>query len=132
MTIQLKHVKYIPAELEENILYVSDEFEVATHLCPCGCKNKIVTPLGINEWEFTELNQKPSLYPSIGNWQLPCRSHYWITEGQISWAGQWSEQQIKRGQRIEQERDKAFYGDLDQNRKKKPLIKRIINWIFRK
>lgn len=132
MTIQLKHVKYIPAELEENILYVSDEFEVATHLCPCGCKNKIVTPLGINEWKFTESNHKPSLYPSIGNWQLPCRSHYWITDGQISWAGQWSEQQIKRGQRLEQERDKAFYENFDQNRKKRPLIKRIINWIFRK
>lgn len=74
--IKLLKVKYLPKDLEQEILYVSEEFGIAGHLCPCGCKNKIMTPLDPSEWSFKERNNKPTLYPSIGNWQLPCRSHY--------------------------------------------------------
>jgi hypothetical protein len=35
-----------------------------------------------------------SLSPSIGNWQFPCRSHYWIRENAIVWAGSMTEAEI--------------------------------------
>lgn len=125
MNIELKHIKYIPSDLKFGILYVSHEYQVAAHLCPCGCSNKIVTPLGINEWEFSQINGKPCLYPSIGNWQLPCRSHYWVAEGEILWAGQWTEKQIKRGREAEIKQDIEYYKSLQRKSKKDSFFKKL-------
>jgi hypothetical protein len=38
-----------------------------------------------------------------GNWEFPCRSHYWVRRNQIHWAPQWTPQKIKQGR----ERDAA-------------------------
>jgi uncharacterized protein DUF6527 len=35
-----------------------------------------------------------SLFPSIGNWSFPCRSHYWIDGGRVIWADEWSDDMI--------------------------------------
>jgi Family of unknown function (DUF6527) len=51
-TITLERVKYMPRELSSGILYISDEYAVAGHLCACGCGNKVITPLGTAEWAF--------------------------------------------------------------------------------
>jgi hypothetical protein len=128
-TIKLLHVHYLPRELETEILYVSEEYGVAGHLCACGCGNKIITPLAPTEWSFTEHNGKPSLDPSIGNWQLPCRSHYWITRGKIVWARQWTEKQIKAGRESEDKRRKKYYKKLSQNRITKSIFWRFISWL---
>ncbi len=88
-SFRLERVQYVPKILEIGILYVADEFDIAVHRCACGLKVK--TPLGPTEWQFTEENGLPTLHPSIGNWQLRCRSHYLITAGKVRWAGQWSE-----------------------------------------
>lgn len=108
-TIALKRVTYLPRELAPGILYVSKEYEVAGHLCACGCGNKVITPLGPAEWRFTEYNGLPTLTPSVGNWQLPCRSHYVIHRGRIEWAGQWSEAAIIAGRNAEESRRQAYY-----------------------
>jgi hypothetical protein len=44
-----------------------------------------------------------SLWPSIGNWNLRCRSLYIIDQGRIKWAESWSEAQVA----AERRRDKA-------------------------
>jgi len=77
-----KFVKYIPEKLEEEILYISEEYEIAVHLCLCGCKNKTVTPLGGGKnWDLIkEKDNKVSLIGSIGNYNFPCKSHYIITK----------------------------------------------------
>lgn len=125
----LKLVHHMPVELEENILYVSEEFEIAGHLCPCGCGNKIMTPLGVNEWSFTIFHEKPTLKPSIGNWQLPCRSHYWINQGKILWSNQWSEEEIEAGRMEEQERRVEYYDNLEQREESPNSIwNRIKKW----
>jgi hypothetical protein len=116
--IKLLHVEYLPQELEPGILYVSKEFGVAGHLCPCGCGNKIITPLGRTEWEFSESKAEATLYPSIGNWQLPCRSHYWIRKGKIKWSYSWSDQRISKGREAEEERRKEYYDKLHKKHKK--------------
>jgi hypothetical protein len=106
---KLLHVHYMPKQLEPGILYVSKEFEIAGHLCACGCGNKVMTPLGPTEWSFEETVGRPTLQPSIGNWQWPCQSHYWIVTGEVRWARKWTAAQIERGRRAEEERRRAHY-----------------------
>lgn len=123
--ITLQRVKYLPRELAPGVLYVSEEFAVAGHLCACGCGSKVITPLGPAEWEFTERNGRPTLFPSIGNWQLPCRSHYVIGEGQIHWGDQWSDLQIAAGRRAEAQRRQAHYA----SRERRSLWRRFWIWV---
>lgn len=115
-TIVLQRVQFLPKQLSPGILYVSDEYQVAGHLCCCGCGNKVITPLGPAEWSVTEQNGKPSIWPSIGNWQLPCRSHYIISAGQIRWSGQWTDAQILAGRQAEEERRQVYYAEKDRER----------------
>jgi hypothetical protein len=124
-SIALKQVTYLPQELAPDILYVSNEYAVAGHLCACGCGNKVVTPLGPAEWSFSERKGRPTLRPSIGNWQLPCRSHYVISDGVIKWADEWSDAQIAAGRRSEEEHRHRYYASLDRDR---GLGHRFWNW----
>ncbi|MBN1184223.1 MAG: hypothetical protein JXB49_18180 [Bacteroidales bacterium] len=130
-SIKLLRVHYLPKELEPRILYVSEEFCVAGHLCPCGCGSKIITPLGPNDWTFTEFGNKASLYPSIGNWQLPCRSHYWIKKGKIVWSYQWSQEQIKRCFKEEELQRKLYYEKRQSSDKRQSIVKRVLRWFLR-
>lgn len=101
----------MPAALEEGVLYVTDEFETAAHLCACGCRSKVRTPLGPTEWSVREDQDGPTLRPSIGNWQRPCRSHYWIIDGAVVWSTKWSSSRIEDGRTFEQQRREAYYRD---------------------
>ncbi len=115
--LKLLYVEYLPKELEPEILYVSKEFGISGHLCPCGCGSKIITPLGQTEWIFSESKGKGTLYPSIGNWQLPCRSHYWIRRGKVKWSKPWSNKRITAAWNSEAEIRKLYY----IKRKDKPI-----------
>ncbi len=66
-SLTLQRVQFLPKYLSPGILYVSDEYQVAGHLCCCGCGNKVITPLGPAEWSVTEQDGNPSMWPSIGN-----------------------------------------------------------------
>ena len=99
---ELRKVQYMPAKLEPGILYVAEEFGAAAHLCACDCGAIVRTPLDPTEWSLTETKDGPSLYPSIGNWQEPCQSHYWIRKNRVRWAPKWSRQQIYRGRARDQ------------------------------
>jgi hypothetical protein len=60
-----------------------------------GCGTKIVTPLRETEYELIERDGSVSLHPSIGNWNHPCQSHYWIRDNHIVWAGPMSKAAIQ-------------------------------------
>ena len=122
-------VEFIPKSLETGILYVSERFKVAAHMCPCGCGSKIVTPLGPSEWSFSEKNEKPTLSPSIGNWQIPCRSHYWIREGEIEWSYQWSEEKIEAGRKRDHAMSEAYFKQKERAQKRS-IWRRFKNWLF--
>jgi hypothetical protein len=113
-TLAVHRVKYLPPQLAPGTLYVSSEYAVAGHLCACGCGSKVITPLGPAEWDYSEHNGLPTLRPSVGNWQLPCRSHYNIVEGRILWAGAWSDAQIAAGRLAEEQRRQAYYQSMDR------------------
>jgi Family of unknown function (DUF6527) len=129
-TITLQRVQYMPRELSPGILYVSEEYAVAGHLCVCGCGSKVITPLGTAEWTFSERNGRPTLRPSIGNWQLPCRSHYLITDGRIQWSGQWSDAQVAAGRRAEEQRRQTYYASLDRERGFWPQLWKSVRKFF--
>lgn len=83
--IEPRFVEFIPEELESGILYISKKYGTATHLCCCGCGNKVVTPLKKGFWTMDEKDGKVSLSPSIGNFNLPCKSHYFIKGNKVQW-----------------------------------------------
>lgn len=87
-------VEFIPEHLDNGVLYISRRYSTASHLCCCGCKHEVVTPLNPAKWHLTERNGSVSLTPSIGNWSFPCKSHYWITHNRIRWAGSMSAELI--------------------------------------
>lgn len=124
--IQLQHVEYMPKDLETGILYVSKRFQVVAHLCACGCGEKVVTPLGPTEWSLTEKGDKATLYPSIGNWQFPCRSHYWIRNSKVLWSYQWTDDEIELGRKKEEERRETYYKKMKTP--KISLWKRFLKW----
>ena len=109
MKLVLRRVRFMPEVFEPGVLYVSEEFGTAIHLCACGCGSKVNTPLGPTDWSFTDTALGPSLYPSIGNWQLPCRSHYWIEEGLVVWSGDWTPAQVTAGRAAERGRAEDYY-----------------------
>ena len=84
-----------PETLKPGYLYVSDRFATAAHVCPCGCGRKVLTPLSPAQWVLT-FDGTVSLSPSIGNWALPCQSHYVIERGIIRWAKGFSREQVRR------------------------------------
>ncbi len=75
----------IPRELDAGVLYVSMEHSTAIHSCMCGCGHEVVTPFGRRSWSVTYDGEGVSLWPSIGNAALPCRSHYILRDNKILW-----------------------------------------------
>jgi len=91
--IEPVYVDWMPDVLEQGKLYISKKGCLAIHLCLCGCGEQTVTPLDeivtetdktVTEmpkggWILTEKRNKISMTPSIGNYSVPCKSHYIIT-----------------------------------------------------
>jgi hypothetical protein len=126
-TITVLHVEFMPKQLEPGILYVSEKYGAAAHLCACGCGEKIRTPLGSTEWAVSGAASRPSLWPSVGNWQKPCRSHYIIGNGKIVWCGNWTPEQIAAGRYSEEIRRRAYY---DQMYAQQRVWQRFWRWIL--
>lgn len=95
-SLQHCYVEFIPETLENGILYISNRFRTASHLCCCGCGQKVVTPLNPAKWKLTDHGSSVSLYPSVGNWSFSCKSHYWVDYGRIKWAERMSNRKISQ------------------------------------
>lgn len=87
-------VTSFPQDLEPGVLYVSVQFSTAAHLCACGCGREVVTPLSPVQWILT-FDGTVSMRPSIGNWALPCQSHYVIDHGAIRWTRGFTQNEIQ-------------------------------------
>lgn len=93
----LRHefVEFIPERLAEGTIYISRRYRTASHLCCCGCRLEVVTPLNPAKWRLIENPDGTiSLLPSVGNWSFPCQSHYFLTKNRIEWAGALSREVI--------------------------------------
>ncbi|MFN3738994.1 DUF6527 family protein [Hydrogenophaga sp.] len=113
-------VEEVPTQMQPGVLYVSMGCATAMHLCACGCGAETVTPLSPTDWVLFYDGEAVTLYPSIGNWSLPCRSHYFIEDGKVVWAAPMSDSAINRGRSWDRIRKAAFYAK--QNQKVKPVL----------
>jgi hypothetical protein len=113
----IKHqfVEYIPEILEPETLYISVEYATCSHLCLCGCGERVVTPLAPTEWQLTYDGDTVSLRPSIGNWSFDCQSHYWITRNRVRWAERWTRQKIETNRSSDRRRKQSYYEDAEAN-----------------
>jgi hypothetical protein len=85
-----------PRVLEEGILYISEQCELAAHKCCCGCGEDVITPLHPARWRLDRHGGRVSLHPSIGNWKFACRSHYWIRSNRVIPSGRMSDEKIAK------------------------------------
>lgn len=109
-----RFVQYLPETLEPGILYISLEYVTASHLCCCGCGKEVVTPLSPVSWRLTFDGETVSLWPSIGNWNLPCRSHYIIDGGRVVVARAWSDDQIAAESQRNLDAKASHYNSLNE------------------
>ena len=115
LTFKHEFVQFIPEELQEGTVYVSIRFATVSHLCACGCKSKVVTPLKPTDWKLTFDGKTISLHPSIGNWNFPCRSHYWIRNNRVQWAEDWSQSRIEAGRAQDRRAKKSYFNGPEED-----------------
>lgn len=87
-------VEHIPEQLQDGVLYISRRYSLAAHLCCCGCRGEVMTPLSAAEWRLKIERGAMSLSPSIGNWGFACPSHYWIRRNRVDWASPLTDSEI--------------------------------------
>ena len=100
----------IPENLEEGKLYISIPYATAVHKCCCGCGSEVVTPLSPTDWELSFNGETVSLDPSIGSWNLPCQSHYWIRNSDVRWVRRWTREEIDNARAHERSTKEGHYG----------------------
>lgn len=111
----LKHefVEFLPDRLADETLYISIAYATVAHTCCCGCGCEVVTPLSPTDWQLTFDGETISLYPSIGNWNFPCRAHYWIENNGVRWAPRWTEREIAAGRLKDRVAKKRYFNKAD-------------------
>lgn len=102
-------VEFIPSNLQGGLLYISKKYGVVTHLCCCGCNNKVVTPIVAGQWQLSVQGEFVSLVPSIGNTNFPCRSHYFITRNQVEWCGAMTDRGAQRSRKLAEMRQQRYF-----------------------
>jgi len=124
--VRPEYVEFIPKNLEEGVLYISKKFRTASHRCFCGCGTKIVTPLRETEFELLERRGLFSLNPSIGHWNHPCQSHYWIRDNRVVWANAMSRAEIQLGRARDQALKDTYFATVAW-----PWWRRAASWLKR-
>jgi hypothetical protein len=107
--IRHEFIELAPKTLEEGVLYVSVEYASAVHNCFCGCGVKVATPISPTDWKLTFDGDTVSLWPSVGNWDFPCRSHYFIERNVVRWASDMTREEIEEGRAADRQRKAAYY-----------------------
>ena len=110
--VKIKHefVEFIPKERQEGVLYVSIPYATAVHSCFCGCGLKVVTPISPVGWQLTFDGETVTLFPSIGSWSFPCRSHYFIRRDTVVCGEDMSQYEIELGRARDQKARNQHFG----------------------
>jgi hypothetical protein len=77
---KLVECTYIPGRLDPGMLYYSKEYKTSSHLCACGCGQKVFLPIKEGEWSLSVDDGLPTITPSIQQ-RIGCKSHYIIQKG---------------------------------------------------
>ncbi len=123
---KFKFVETIPDFLEENVVYITTHYNTAVHKCMCGCGNEVVTPITPHDWELIYNGESITLYPSIGNWNFDCKSHYWIRSSEIVWAEKWSKDRIDFNRMLDKSNKDEYY---NTKKKKNSVWKQLLSFL---
>lgn len=137
---RLAKVESFPRPLEAGVLYYSERFSGAAHACACGCGKEVITPISPVQWRITRNARGVSLRPSIGNWNFPCRSHYWIIDSTVRWSADMTEDQIRAGRAYNSALREQYFRAKNAERSlpapqhsppvnRRSLLTRLINWL---
>jgi hypothetical protein len=137
-SIRPQFSEFIPDKLDDGVLYISERYKTASHNCACGCGEEVVTPLSPVDWQLSKEVNSVSLYPSIGNWNYACRSHYWIRKNVICWAGSMTAKEIAQVQakdlrdktrHIKQVNNHKYLADPSKNAEISQDSKGLFSWV---
>ncbi|WP_395142739.1 DUF6527 family protein [Armatimonas sp.] len=117
-TLTHEFVEFLPDELDEKIIYVSLEYRTVAHKCCCGCGIVVYTPISPTDWTICFDGESVSLDPSIGNWEYPCKSHYWIVNNSVRWASGWSREKIESGRDRDAYLKELYYNSTEEHEPK--------------
>ncbi|MGO9445195.1 MAG: DUF6527 family protein [Thiobacillaceae bacterium] len=84
MSFAYQAVERIPKQLNNGVIYHSEEFEVAALLCACGCGHRVML-LVPDGHQVSSSDGMATVRPSIAVCDAPCKSHYFITAGRVEW-----------------------------------------------
>lgn len=109
MILKHKFVDNIPDNLEEGIIYISIPYATAIHRCCCGCGSEVVTPFSPTQWGLIYNGESITLEPSIGNWSLKCKSHYFIKKNKVIWSSRYNADEIDYVRRTDFDDNSDYY-----------------------
>jgi hypothetical protein len=121
--LEHRFVQYIPDKLEPGIIYISMEFATAAHACCCGCGEQVITPFTPTDWSLTFDGETVSLWPSIGNWNFRCRSHYIIRRSRIFEAEAWDDQEVEDNRGRDKQRKQDFFNEKESKSNSPPAAR---------
>ena len=125
---EIAWVEDMPPVLQPHTFYISTQHRLTEHLCACGCGAEISLPLGPSEWRIDGYGACVSLHPSVGNWRLPCKSHYVIHNSTTQWRETWTDQEIAAGRTHDRN---AKDREIAANRRRKHWWLRTWYWLCR-
>lgn len=138
---RFEFVDQVPDDPAQGVLYVSMHHATVIHLCACGCGVEVVTPLDPTDYKLTFDGETITLRPSVGNWRLPCRSHYFVTNSSVRWAGDMTDDQIADGRARDRRAKELAHGqhhpetlepvtDSDQGFRRG--VRAFLRWLLRR
>lgn len=94
MKFAYQAVERIPKQLEPRTVYHSKEFELAGLLCACGCGHRIMLLVPDSHQVYCE-GGLATIRPSIAVCDGTCKSHYFISTGQVEWLEAYGAEEAK-------------------------------------
>lgn len=92
MTYTYEAVERIPDQMREGVVYHTHKFKLAALLCACGCGHRVML-LVPDSHQVSSQSGLVTIRPSIAVCDGPCKSHYFVTDGDIEWLPAFSAEQ---------------------------------------
>jgi hypothetical protein len=115
----------LPSQVGPFEFHYSRRFEMAALACACGCGHRVMLNL-LDQHQLTITEGVPTVSPSILVSDAPCLSHFFVREGQVEWAQQWSKKTVDKVMQAQLRRH------VEQDKLRRPtssFLRRFANWI---
>jgi hypothetical protein len=79
----------------------------------------VVTPISPVGWKLIFDGETVTLSPSVGSWDFPCRSHYFIRHDTVVWGADMSREEIEWGRARDRNAPDEHFGNKTSHRQKR-------------